>query len=83
MSAYTKSSTYKSNKPTIKNLSNIEKIKQSFKVPVSTKNSDSKPIFNSLFNSFEISKEAMSFDDEGDSYDVYKKPFFSNIKRKE
>lgn len=82
MSAYTKSSTYKSNKPTIKNLSNIEKIKQSFKVPVSTKNSDSKPIFNSLFNSFEISKEAMSFDDEGDSYDVYKSLFSQILKEK-
>ena len=80
MSAYMKSTTYKSSKPTNKNLSNIDKIKQSFKVPVSTKNSDSKPIFNSLFNSLEISKEAMSFDDEGDSYDVYKSLFSQILK---
>lgn len=82
MSAYMKSTTYKSSKPTNKNLSNIDKIKQSFKVPVSTKNSDSKPIFNSLFNSLEISKEAMSFDDEGDSYDVYKSLFSQILKEK-
>lgn len=52
----------------------INKIKQ----PVSTKNSDAQP-FRMMFSSFEISKEAMSFEEVGDdSYDYFKK-FYSQV----
>lgn len=47
------------------------------KVPVSTKNKDAKP-FSAIFNSFEISKEAMSFDEENSNCDYFK-TFYSQI----
>lgn len=48
------------------------------KEPVSTKNKDARP-FTAIFNSFEISKEAMSFDEENNnSCDIFK-AFYSQI----
>lgn len=48
------------------------------KEPVSTKNSEAKP-FKAIFSSFDISKEAMSLEEDGnDSYDYFKN-FYSQI----
>lgn len=52
----------------------VSKVKE----PVSTKNKDARP-FTAIFNSFEISKEAMSFDEENNnSCDIFK-AFYSQI----
>ena len=56
----------------------IGEVKAKPKEPVSTKNADSKP-FSAMFSSFEISKEAMTLESDGNnSYDYFKN-FYSQI----
>lgn len=58
--------------------SNNTKLKE----PVSTKNKGAKP-FSAIFNSFEISKEAMSFDVENNSCDYFNTIYSQIIHEKE
>lgn len=77
----TKHSTSKPKTPNNKFKSNI--INDRVKLPVSTKNSDSKA-FSMMFNSFEISKEAQSYDEDGnDSYDYFQNFYSQLLKEKE
>lgn len=77
-SNFSNSKTPSSQQSNLNNKGQVIGFEKKIKEPVSTKNADSKP-FRALFNSFEISKEAMTLESDGNnSYDYFKN-FYSQI----